>query len=237
MSADGAPSLARPLGLAAVVAMMAVAVFTIGNRLRHRAADDTPDLATLIDHGSPLEGIATEVNSLKRPVLSTVAGAGTIAAAVNRNLAVYYGRRAYAGAPPRIPHVVAPDAYNATACNVCHERGGYVAAFTAYAPVSPHPEYGNCLQCHVETRTEGLFVESQWLSVAAPPLHRPALPGGPPPMPHSLQLRDNCLACHAGPAVPLEIRTPHPERINCVQCHVSAGTGSLFARIPSEGSR
>ena len=38
-------------------------------------------------------------------------------------------------------------------------------------------------------------------------------------MPHSLQNRENCLACHAGPAAPIEIKVSHPERSNCRQCH------------------
>jgi cytochrome c-type protein NapB len=45
------------------------------------------------------------------------------------------------------------------------------------------------------------------------------LPGGPPPIPHGLQMRENCLACHAGPAAVAEIRTPHPTLVNCRQCH------------------
>jgi nitrate reductase cytochrome c-type subunit len=44
--------------------------------------------------------------------------------------------------------------------------------------------------------------------------------GAPPTIPHPLQLRENCLACHAGPASRPEIRTSHPERARCRQCHV-----------------
>lgn len=47
-----------------------------------------------------------------------------------------------------------------------------------------------------------------------------ALEGSPPIIPHQLQLRENCLACHAGPSAPKEIRVTHPERVNCRQCHV-----------------
>ena len=47
-----------------------------------------------------------------------------------------------------------------------------------------------------------------------------ALDGSPPVIPHQLQLRENCLACHAGPSAPKEIRVTHPERVNCRQCHV-----------------
>ena len=47
-----------------------------------------------------------------------------------------------------------------------------------------------------------------------------ALEESPPVIPHQLQMRENCLACHAGPGAPKEIRVSHPERINCRQCHV-----------------
>ncbi len=46
--------------------------------------------------------------------------------------------------------------------------------------------------------------------------------GSPLWIPHDLQLRGNCLACHGGPAAVAEIRTAHPERANCRQCHVPA---------------
>ena len=49
---------------------------------------------------------------------------------------------------------------------------------------------------------------------------RQAIPGGPLLIPHSLQMRENCLACHAGPQAVVEIKTSHPERQNCQQCHV-----------------
>jgi cytochrome c-type protein NapB len=47
-----------------------------------------------------------------------------------------------------------------------------------------------------------------------------AIRTSPPVIPHSIELRENCLACHAGPAAPKEIRVSHPERVNCRQCHV-----------------
>ncbi len=47
-----------------------------------------------------------------------------------------------------------------------------------------------------------------------------ATPGAPPTIPHTLQLWENCLTCHAGSASRVEIRTSHPERPRCRQCHV-----------------
>jgi cytochrome c-type protein NapB len=48
----------------------------------------------------------------------------------------------------------------------------------------------------------------------------------PPPIPHDLQFRENCLACHGGPAAVAAIRTSHPERVNCRQCHLEPEPGA-----------
>ena len=56
----------------------------------------------------------------------------------------------------------------------------------------------------------------------------PLNPLAPPVMPHSAFMRENCLACHSGPAAREEIRTPHPERPRCGQCHVQQVTRDLF---------
>ena len=50
-------------------------------------------------------------------------------------------------------------------------------------------------------------------------------PASPPTIPHTLQLRENCLACHGGAASRVEIRTSHPERPRCRQCHVPESGG------------
>jgi cytochrome c-type protein NapB len=41
-----------------------------------------------------------------------------------------------------------------------------------------------------------------------------------PPINHDLFFRGNCLACHSGPSAVAEIRTTHPERADCRECHV-----------------
>jgi cytochrome c-type protein NapB len=56
------------------------------------------------------------------------------------------------------------------------------------------------------------------------------MPGAPPPIPHSPDMRGNCVACHAGPGAVAEIRTPHPERANCRQCHVPTEDSGTFDR-------
>lgn len=144
-----------------------------------------------------------------------------------RDLESYYALRAYPGAPPAIPHDVDPAWLRTQACNTCHARGGWVADQRAYAPVTPHPHYRNCMQCHVDGADGALFVANDFQPADRPSIDQQALAWddagtratSPPPIPHALQLRGNCLACHAGPAAVTEIRTTHPERANCRQCH------------------
>ncbi|PCH75260.1 MAG: cytochrome C [Flavobacteriaceae bacterium] len=138
-----------------------------------------------------------------------------------RTLKEYYKNRAFYGAPPYIPHPIAVDGIvGDKTCLKCHENGGYVSKYDAFAPVSPHPEKVNCRQCHVLQKTTGFFVEENTLSYVRPPIGNTAFTGAPPIIPHQIQLHENCLACHAGPAAPKEIRVNHPERSNCRQCHV-----------------
>lgn len=155
--------------------------------------------------------------------------------------------RAYPGAPPRIPHGLTREEYERTSCNVCHERGGWVARFGTYAPVTPHPEQVTCLQCHLPQeglvgralpepgslvcmqchvdpdRRPATFVEIDWRPAAWPPTELHAMAGSPHLVPHEVESRSNCLACHGGPGAVAELRTDHPERMNCRQCHVPAG--------------
>lgn len=139
-----------------------------------------------------------------------------------RELKEYYSIRAYPGAPPIIPHALLSEkGIGAQSCLQCHENGGYVDQFKAYAPVTPHPEMLNCRQCHVAAKTDELFVSTNWTKMEHPDVEdNTALEGSPPVIPHALQMRENCLACHAGPAAPKEIKVTHALRINCRQCHV-----------------
>ncbi len=106
-------------------------------------------------------------------------------------------------------------------CLQCHQNGGFVEKFNAYAPVTPHPQMVNCKQCHVEKQTQSNFKETNFYKKPAPAVGvNNALLGSPPVIPHQLQMRENCLSCHAGPSAVKELRVEHPERINCRQCHV-----------------
>ncbi|MDO5969095.1 multiheme c-type cytochrome [Flavivirga aquimarina] len=157
-----------------------------------------------------------------------------------RSLTTYYKNRAYHGAPPSIPHPVEEHQnMGGQSCLKCHENGGFTEKFKAYAPVTPHPELVNCKQCHVEQNTKTLFTSGHYASVEAPKAGvNNALLGSPPMIPHQIQLRENCLSCHAGPSAPKEIRVTHPERVNCRQCHVPnnkemAAVGT-FKRVSNE---
>lgn len=131
-------------------------------------------------------------------------------------------QRAYDGAPPVIPHAV--RALQRQDCPSCHERGmrledGRLAART------PHPQYTNCVQCHVEQigRGDGL-APNTFVGLLHPDRGTRAYAGAPPTVPHGLDNRPNCLGCHdALGGSP--ITSPHPDRVNCMQCHVPQREG------------
>jgi cytochrome c-type protein NapB len=129
--------------------------------------------------------------------------------------------RAYDGAPPTIPHDAA-----AGSCVTCHDADGAAIDGVGVAPASPHGEAAagamrRCRQCHVPAQGRSLLVASRFTGLAQGPWRGArATPGAPPTIPHTLQLRGECLTCHAGPGARAEIRTTHPERVRCRQCHV-----------------
>lgn len=218
----------RAAFIALCAVLMGSTIYVVGEGLReegagHRAPRDAPRPPS-----GPAE-IAQEagVFRLSRAALRIAEQPASPDGA--RTLATFYGRRAYPGAPPRIPHAVRADMDRGAApCLACHEQGGFVAEFKAFAPVTPHPELLSCRQCHVPALTESLFTETRWQSVSPPTLKRAALPGSPPQIPHGLQLRENCLACHGGRGAAKEIRVSHPERVGCRQCHAAQEADSLW---------
>ncbi len=140
---------------------------------------------------------------------------------LKNNKEEYYKRRAYHGAPPRIPHALnTKKGIGSGDCLKCHEHGGYAAKFEAYAPVTPHPDFLNCRQCHVPILTEKSFTKgSSFVGRKHPTLQNRALVSSPPTIPHDLQNRTDCLSCHGGAGGMSSIRVSHPYRANCVQCH------------------
>ena len=148
-----------------------------------------------------------------------------------RSLKYFYSLRAYSGAPAVIPHpVLEENTLTGEDCLGCHKKGGFVPKFQAYAPIVPHPEKSNCRQCHNPANQKQFFKETRWAKHTGVRgfVH---LPGAPPVVPHSLQMRENCLACHGGPAAVSEIRTTHPERVNCLQCHVERKVVGVWDKI------
>lgn len=212
------------------VGIMAVGVYAVGETLRKKAPTPEPHISTV-------ERILSAQRAEQGRLLSTSLSPDMpVQPGVKaRSLQAYYALRAYAEAPPVIPHEVDAEIAQTMNCNVCHAQGGYAPKFNAYAPVTPHPQYENCMQCHVESGDDPLFAQTAWQRARPPQVRRSALPGGPPPIPHTLQLRDNCLSCHAGPAAVAEVRTTHPERVNCVQCHVPRTVPDPFERAARPG--
>lgn len=134
-------------------------------------------------------------------------------------------RRAYDGAPPTVPHPIAQD--SSAACLACHGEGLQVK--DRFASKISHPNYGgSCTQCHVSSRgafsaaDAALFsvvlTENSFQGTEAPPNGPRAWAGAPPTVPHRTLMRSDCMSCH-GPKGLFALRTPHPERQSCTQCH------------------
>lgn len=146
--------------------------------------------------------------------------------------AVRAARRAYDGAPPVIGHP--PFGMD---CITCHTAAGMSVPGAGFAPPMPHEHtaglsaVSRCQQCHVFKNTDDLFAESTFdgLTQDLRPGKR-LYDGAPPVLPHDVFLRENCQACHAGPAAREEIRCTHPERTHCGQCHVPATAAGEFLR-------
>ena len=146
-------------------------------------------------------------------------------------------RRAFDGAPPVAPH----EDFGVT-CLECHNSEGVAVEGIGFAPASPHgetagmSEISRCQQCHVFRQTDEVFVESQFVGLPQDlrrgrRLHALA----PPVIPHRILMRENCLACHSGPAAREEIRTTHPERVRCRQCHVEQTTTVVWQPTEAAG--
>lgn len=157
--------------------------------------------------------------------MSSSGGARMVTAAAARAL-----RRAYDGAPPVIPH---QDF--GMSCTSCHTMQGVELPGAGFALPYPHENtiglsaLANCRQCHVFQQNAPGFADTTFVGL------RQDLRKGrrlnelaPPVMPHPVFMRENCVAWHTGPAAREEIRTPHPERTNCRQCHVQTVTTTTF---------
>jgi cytochrome c-type protein NapB len=138
-------------------------------------------------------------------------------------------RRAFDGAPPVIPHPIGSS--GAADCLACH-ADGFALANRRANPI-PHEAFASCTQCHVGasapfTRVDGnaaATMPSSFVGLRSPGTGGEAYAGAPPAIPHSTRMRERCDSCHGvGGAMPL--RTPHPERRSCLQCHPATGSRS-----------
>jgi nitrate reductase (cytochrome), electron transfer subunit len=134
-------------------------------------------------------------------------------------------RRAYDGAPPVVPHPI--EQHSAASCLSCHGPGLVIK--DKVASKMSHAEYASCTQCHVPSvgsripLTEPALLEplaeNRFVGMNAPLKGDRAWAQAPPTIPHPTQMRADCLSCH-GPQGLYGLRTPHPERHSCQQCHV-----------------
>ena len=131
--------------------------------------------------------------------------------------------RAFNGAPPTIPHPI--DQRSDIACVACHREGAKTK--TLRIPRMSHEFLANCTQCHVESNprhmTAFAFRENDFAGLDAPVSGPRAFHGAPPQIPHSTWMRSDCMICH-GYAGQQGIRTTHPWRKNCQQCHAPSAS-------------
>jgi len=245
-------------------ALAAAAAITVAGRRIASARAAAPLDTAMALLTPPAEPIAAEARVFltRASVLAIDPSNPAHRSAHPRSLATYNALRAYAGAPPRIPHGLPPTEFQTGGCKTCHEKGGFSLRFGAYVPLTPHPEMGACLQCHVgDAKLMAIALPRMepsdrcrqchapgatrwrdstlnWTGLAEPPLMRSVRGRTPPPIPHPLQMRENCLACHASPQGVAGIPTPHPEWANCRQCHVEgAGMVTPYERKARGGVR
>ncbi len=133
-------------------------------------------------------------------------------------LAARRALRAYDGAPPVIPHGV--ESLGRTECSNCHEPGALDNA-DRIAPPRSHPAWGDCRQCHVERKTEKVFVENEVSPLWWPVRGARQTSISPPLIPHHIQNRENCAICHIGAQAPAALRAAHGYRPECRQCHAA----------------
>ncbi len=139
-----------------------------------------------------------------------------------RALEVRRARRAYAGAPPVVPHPI--QEREAAACLACHSTGAFVGGLRA--PRMSHESYTMCVQCHAPIREEAPLAralghvggENVFVGALDEGRGETAWTGAPPTIPHATFMRTQCSSCH-GPYGAQGLRTPHPDQTNCVQCH------------------
>ncbi|MEZ4252727.1 MAG: hypothetical protein R3B99_31350 [Polyangiales bacterium] len=150
---------------------------------------------------------------------------------VARALASRQERRAYDGAPPRVPHPMTQT--GSLDCVACHQDGFVLEGRVARR--MSHETYASCSQCHVEdvhsmpsaerALASGPPVDTLFVGLEAPTAGPRAWEGAPPVIPHPTQMRERCDSCHGVLADGL--RTSHPWRQSCTQCHAPSAVYDL----------
>lgn len=130
-------------------------------------------------------------------------------------------RRAFDGAPPTIPHRVMQ--MGPLDCAACHGTG--ITLGGVVAPKVSHELYQSCTQCHVTSEPAAGGApqpkpDNAFSGVVAWGKGSRAWAGAPPTIPHPTLMRSDCSSCH-GVLGAQGLKTPHPARQSCTQCHVS----------------
>lgn len=157
------------------------------------------------------------------------------------DLAARASRRAYDGAPPTVPHAIGQG--GAPECLACHDEGLRIREATA--PMMPHRELSSCTQCHVVEASpvpgapetpDPRAVSNGFVGLASP-TSGPVWSMAPPQIPHPTAMREACLSCH-GPLGASALRSTHPSRESCTQCHTSSAELDLrpgFGQVAGAG--
>ncbi len=145
-------------------------------------------------------------------------------------------RRAYDGAPPTIPHRVLQ--MGPLDCTTCHAGGVQLGALKA--PKISHPSFQSCTQCHVvmDDPRPGVLngapivkTENGFAGLPSWGKGSRAWLGAPPTIPHPTLMRGDCASCH-GATGTQGIKSTHPRRQSCTQCHVSSAVNDQHGVVP-----
>lgn len=243
-----APARLDPKRALPVLAAVAVAVAGMGFLTGTRSAERPARVATGVD-GESLEKQPSyaELRGLRRgPNAGMIKGAFAPLTAdapgvlepveqteedKTQALRARAERRAFDGAPPTIPHAIAqmgpPD------CLTCHRTGARIAG--RVAPRMSHQVLESCTQCHVVASDPRPVAstppapDNTFVGVPSPTGGERAWPGAPPTIPHATTMRSECSSCH-GTLGQKGMRTTHPQRQSCTQCH--APSAALDQRAP-----
>lgn len=227
----------RFLGIVAAAALTMAVIGVISGsrppvRQERQSAGDGDDANRAASYGELREGRRGRNGSMYDQAFSWLRGLGpsvlepVVQTEEERQaaLALRRERRAYAGAPPVIPHPV--QERGAAECLACHGSGSLVGALRA--PMMSHKEYSMCVQCHATQKEESTLAqalgtvgeENLFVGVSEAAPITPVWEGAPPVIPHPTFMRETCSSCH-GPYGAQGLRTPHPDRASCSQCHAS----------------